>query len=296
MGQSLSKFSLYLGLARPRTLTSGLAPVVVAIAYAYNQGRELPWGVVLLLMLVAISAQIASNITNDLLDYRRGADTQDRQGPLRPLSRGLISEREVLIALVISISVVVGAGLWVVSLSSWYLVVVGLLVILGLLAYSGGPYPLAYRGLGEVAVLVFFGWIPVVTSYYVLTGTIWDSTIWHLATSVGLASVNILIVNNYRDYTEDKSVGKRTIFVLLGRDLAHPLYLSCLLLSALLLYPILSAWGIWFLLIYWGLGLRAYKGLRTLQGTALNSVLGSTARNVFVLALTISILLFVQSF
>lgn len=290
-----SKLALYLGLSRPRTLVSSLAPVLVATVYAWSRGYELAWGIVLLLILVAVSAQIASNVANDLLDYRKGADTAHRQGPLRPLSRGLLREREVIVVLIISIAILLASGLGVAWLTSWHLVVVGLLVVLALLAYSGGPYPLAYNGLGEVAVLVFFGWVPVITSYYVLTGIVWDSILWHLATSIGLASINILVVNNYRDYSEDKSVGKRTILVRLGRDFAHPLYLACLLLSGLLLYPLLNEWGFWLLLIYLGMGLRAYKGLRTLSGAELNRILSATARNVFVLVLTILTLILMQT-
>ena len=90
---------------------------------------------------------------------------------------------------------------------------IGGFISIGIFAYSGGPYPLSYHGLGDVAVLVFFGWIPTLTSFYILRGTVSDSTIWHLATAIGLASVNILVVNNYRDVEEDRKAGKQTLIV-----------------------------------------------------------------------------------
>lgn len=288
-----SRLSLWLGLTRPRTLLSALSSVMVCVAYALSLG-EVSWPRVLLLALIAISAQIASNIANDLIDYRKGADTEARQGPMRPLSRGLLTEREVLVALSLSLVVLVASGIALIASTTWWLSVVGLSVVVGLFAYSGGPYPLAYHGLGDVAVLVFFGWVPVVAGFYVLTGEVWDATLWHLATSIGLASVNILVVNNYRDYDEDRQVGKRTLIVRLGRDFAPRLYLACGMLSLLLLYPIYSAWGMLLLLPYGGMMLRAYRSLQTRQGAELNATLGATARNVFFLALLISLMLWLR--
>lgn len=290
-----SKLSLWLGLTRPKTLPSALASIIVAVSYAYGLiGEEISWGLVAMLGLIAISAQIGSNIANDLIDHRKGADTLERTGPMRPLTHGYISEREVVVGLVICLGVLLASGLVVMVLTSWWLAVVGLAIVLGLLAYSGGPFPLSYNSLGEVAVLVFFGWVPVVTSVYVLTGTLWDSTLWHLATSIGLASVNILIVNNYRDYEEDRKAGKRTLIVRLGRDFAPRLYLSCVLLSCLLLYPIYSSLGIFVLLIYGGSALRTYKELTTREGSALNHTLARTAQNAALLAIAIAVMLWLK--
>ena len=202
-----SKLSLWIGLTRPKTLFSGLSSVV------------------------AVAAQIASNIANDLIDHRKGADTDERKGPLRPLSRGLISEREVRIALYLSLAVLLTSGLWLIALSSWWLLLVGLAVVLGVFAYSGGPYPLSYHGWGDAAVLVFFDWVPTVTSFYILRGYVLDQTLWQLATAIGLSSVNILVVNNYRDVAEDSKAGKRTLIVRMGQDFAPRLYLTCGLLS-----------------------------------------------------------------
>lgn len=295
MAQAYSRLGLYIGLLRPKTLFSGLSPVLVALAYAFYQGYS-DWSLSALLVLIAVSAQIASNIVNDLIDYRKGADTDERKGPLRPLSKGLVSEREVKVALALSLLVLVLSGVAVMAQTTWWLALVGVAVVCGLWAYSGGPYPLSYRGWGEVAVLVFFGWIPTIVSYYVLTGILYEPTLYLLATSIGLASVNILVVNNYRDVEEDRQVGKRTLIVRLGQDFAPRLYLSCAMLSVLLLYPLYSALGIWCMLCYAALAISAYKSLITSRGEALNKTLALTARNVFFLSLLVIALLTIKSF
>ncbi|KGN85023.1 1,4-dihydroxy-2-naphthoate octaprenyltransferase [Porphyromonas sp. COT-290 OH860] len=288
-----SRPQLWLGLLRPKTLFSGLSSVLVAIGYAYSQSHS-SWLISVLLILLAVSAQIASNIANDLIDYKRGADTEYRTGPLRPLSKGLISLREVRAALAVSLVVLLTCGLSLIAMSSWWLLLVGLAIVLGIFAYSGGPYPLSYNGFGEVAVLIFFGWVPVVTSYYILGGDPLDSTLWHLATAIGLASANILLVNNYRDYAEDSQTGKRTIVVRFGRDFAPRLYMTNGLLAMGLLYPLFSTWSWVLLQIYILSFLQAHRSLQRSEGEALNRTLALTARNVFVLALIILGLLWLR--
>lgn len=290
-----SKLRLWWGLIRPRTLPSALSSVVVAVSYAYSQMGQVSWLLVAGLATIAISAQIASNIANDLIDYRKGGDTEMRTGPVRPLSRGLLSEREVIVALSLSLLVLLLSGAYVICTTSWLLIAVGIAIVIGLFAYSGGPFPLSRKGLGEVAVVVFFGWVPVVTSYWVLGGSILDPALWALATSIGLASANILIVNNYRDYDEDLRVGKRTLIVRLGRDFAPRCYLSFGMVALLLLYPILLNSGVKLLLIlpiaY--LLMRNYRRLGLLKGAELNRVLADTALMVLAIAICIAILLLV---
>ena len=288
-----SKLSLWIGLTRPKTLFSGLSSVLGAIFYAASLGA-IDVLRTLLLLVVAVAAQIASNIANDLIDHRKGADTDERKGPLRPLSRGLISEREVRLALYLSLAVLLTSGLSLIALSSWWLLLVGLAVVLGVFAYSGGPYPLSYHGWGDAAVLVFFGWVPTVTSFYILRGYVLDQTLWQLATAIGLSSVNILVVNNYRDVAEDSKAGKRTLIVRMGQDFAPRLYLTCGLLSMGLLYPIYSFWGMLLLLPYVLLFSQTHRALQTSRGAELNGVLARTARNVFLLALLIGAMLWLK--
>lgn len=292
--KTLSRAQLWLGLTRPRTLLSGLSSVLVAIFYAASLGPIDPLRTTLLL-IVAISAQIGSNIANDLIDFKKGADTDERTGPLRPLSKGLLTEGQVRRALYFSLAILLVSGIALVALSSWWLLLVGVAVALGIFAYSGGPYPLSYHGLGDVAVLVFFGWVPVVTSFFILRGTIYDPVVWHLATAIGLASVNILIVNNYRDVDEDRKAGKRTLIVRMGRDFAPRFYLTCGLLSMGLLYPIYSFWGMLLMLPYVIAFSMTLRQLQESEGSALNKTLGATARNVFFLALLIGAMLLLKS-
>lgn len=294
MNQQYSKPQLWLGLLRPKTLFSSLSAVMVAVVYASTQ-VDVNWLLASLLALLAVSAQISSNIANDLIDYRKGADTEERKGPLRPLSKGLISTKEVYCALGISLSILVVSGLLLLSMSSWWLGLVGLAVLAGIFAYSGGPYPLSYNGLGDVAVLIFFGLVPVVVSGYILGLNPWDTTLWHLGASIGLASVNILVVNNYRDYEEDKATGKRTLIVRFGKDFAPRLYMTCGLLSVGLLYPIYSPWGWLLIIVYILLFSRAYQSMQRSTGSQLNGTLALTARNVFLLALVIAGLLLLRS-
>ena len=289
-----SKLSLYMGLLRPKTLLSGLSSVIVPVAYAYAQDKITSWAIVACLVSVAVLAQIASNIANDLIDFYKGVDTDERKGPLRPLSQGLLSEKEVRVALYLNIVALLFVAGVLLSLSSWYLIIVGILVLIGIFAYSGGPYPLSHHALGELSVLIFFGWIPVIVSYYILTGEWHNPTIYCLATSIGLSSVNILVVNNYRDYKEDAQAGKQTLIVRMGRDFAPKLYLSCALLSILVLFPVYSRWAMWLILAYGYFVLNAYRNLVSSEGTSLNKTLGLTARNVFFLAILIVLFIFLR--
>lgn len=288
---SKTKRALYLGLLRPKTLFSGVSAVLVAIFYAYSQLGRVDLLKAALLLLVAMLAQMASNVANDLIDYENGLDTAERTGPLRPLVGGLLKKAEVKKVLWINLGLLIGASLYLLLSSPWWLMLVAVLVLIGIFAYSGGPYPLSHHGLGEVAVVLFFGLIPTVTSYCVLGGALEDAAIWHLGASIGLASANILLVNNYRDYPEDAKMGKRTIVVRLGRDVAPKLYLTLGLLSLGLLYPIYSFWGMLSMLPYVMLFSSTQRQLELREGAALNATLASTSRNVFLLALLIGLML-----
>lgn len=290
-----SKLSIYVGLLRPTTLLSGLSSVMVAVFYALYVGSGLSWYKVALLVGIAVLAQIASNVVNDLIDYKKGGDTEVRKGPLRPLSKGLISQRAVQWVLAIVLALLLMVAALLISSSSAWLWVIGAAVLLGLYAYSGGPFPLSRNGLGEVSVLVFFGWVPTLTSFYILGGDYWDSNIWLLATSIGLASANILLVNNYRDYEEDKACDKRTLCVRFGRDFAPVLYLSLGLLSIGLLAPMYSALGSLLIIPYLLSFVRAYRSLKTFEGAKLNTTLKYTAQNVVYLALTIGLMLLLKN-
>ncbi len=286
----MNKTKLYIGLLRPKTLLSGLASVIVPIAYAYSIKGTVSIVYSILLILIALSAQISSNIANDLWDFKKGGDTSDRKGPLRPLSQGLLSVKEVQIALALSFGALLLFGISLSLLVNPYLLLVGLAVALGLFAYSAGPFPLSRNGLGEVAVFIFFGLVPVVVGAYVLgIDVLNDKHIWLLGASLGFASCNILLVNNYRDYDEDKAGGKRTLTVLLGKEVSKYLYLLFILLSISSLYFLLPPLIAVFIFAY--LYHYSYHSLKASEGKELNNTLALTARNVFLLALIICIAL-----
>ena len=179
--------------------------------------------------------------------------------------------------------------------AGWELIPVGLAIALCVLAYSAGPFPLAYRGLGDICVLLFYGIIPVCFTYYVQTLTFsWLTLI--LSIAVGLLSVNILIVNNYRDYRQDKAAGKRTTIVLFGRRFGRIVYLINGFIALLLICPLLIQAGLWMqclFALYFALFIATWQQLKRNEGRALNRVLGQTARNVFLFAILMVVFLYI---
>lgn len=284
--------SIFLSLTRPKTLFSALSSVLVAIFYSlYSTDGNIDIVNAILLLVIGSSAQICSNIANDIIDFEKGGDTEERTGPTRPLSKGLISKSKVWrILSVFMIILLVAALLLILRTSLYRLIIVGIFIILGIFMYSGGPFPLSRNALGEVAVLVFFGLVPTITSFFVLTKTI-DMTIINLSIAIGLSSCNILLVNNYRDYEEDKKTGKKTILVKFGKELGLKLYMTFGLLSIFFTYNILSFWGNILSLLYLILIIRTYRKMSVMQGSQLNIILGKTAMNTFVLSILIGVLL-----
>lgn len=284
--------SIFLSLTRPKTLFSALSSVLVAIFYSlYSTDGNIDIVNAILLLVIGSSAQICSNIANDIIDFEKGGDTEERTGPTRPLSKGLTTKSQVWrILAVFMIILLVAALLLILRTSLYRLIIVGIFIILGIFMYSGGPFPLSRNALGEVAVLVFFGLVPTITSFFVLTKTI-DMTIVNLSIAIGLSSCNILLVNNYRDYEEDKKTGKKTILVKFGKELGLKLYMTFGLLSIFFTYNILSFWGNILSLLYLILIIRTYRKMSVMQGSQLNIILGKTAMNTFVLSILIGVLL-----
>ena len=281
-----------LHLVRPHTLPASLAPVVTALALAALDGFFCPTTAILT-VLVGVLAQIVSNIANDLFDFKKGADGKDRKGFERPLSLGKISYREVKCLLIVSIVATSLTGIALILLTSPWLSIVGALVILGAIAYTGGPFPFAYHGLGEVMVFLFYGLVAGGGTYYIQCGTLsWEAIA--LASAMGLASCNILVVNNYRDVAEDALSGKRTLFVRFGKSLAPKLYLANVLLSVLLLFPFYSIIGMLSSGIYLAQMMHLQRTMLHTEGAQLNKVLVRTAQGVVLFALNALIVIFVH--
>jgi 1,4-dihydroxy-2-naphthoate octaprenyltransferase len=223
MSRPTSALSCWLLAARPRTLPAAIAPVALgsALAARLHLFQPLPAA---LCAVFALLAQIGANFANDYFDFRRGADAPGRLGPTRAVATGLISPAAMLRAtfLVLALAAVAGCGL--IAYGGWILIILGVASILTALAYTGGPFPLAYHGLGEVSALTFFGLVAVLGTYYVQAGGPLTGEAWLTATACGLLAANILLVNNVRDLATDARAGKRTLIVRFGRGFAQRLY------------------------------------------------------------------------
>ena len=236
--------------------------------------------------------QIGTNLSNDYSDARRGADTEERLGPVRVTAGGLMPPRHVLVGTYVAFGVAVAAGLYLAAVAGWELLVVGVASILAGVLYTGGPRPYGYEGLGELFVFVFFGIVAVVGSYYVQTEELrWEA--FALAVPVGLLSSAILVVNNVRDIDTDRRAGKRTLAVKLGRERARQLFMAMIVLSfaapfATFAFGGLTAW----LLVTLAAVPLAVPLVRTVSsrsdGPALNAALAGTGRLLAVFSLLLS--------
>ena len=208
--------------ARPRTLPAAIAPVLVGTALAGSEGQFRPLAFCAALV-GSIFIQIGTNLSNDYSDARRGADTEERLGPVRVTAGGLAPPRKVLVATWLAFAIAVAAGAYLIALVGWELLAVGAASILAGVLYTGGPRPYGYEGLGELFVFGFFGVVAVTGSYYVQTEEL-SWLVLGLSVPVGLLAAAILVVNNIRDLDTDRRAGKRTLAVRLGRDRARRLF------------------------------------------------------------------------
>ena len=280
---------LWLLAARPRTLPAAVAPVLVGTSLAATQDdfSVLPFVAAL---VGSVFIQIGTNLSNDYSDARRGADTEERLGPVRVTAGGLMPPKRVLVGTYVAFGVAVVAGLYLASVAGWELLVVGVASILAGVLYTGGPRPYGYEGLGELFVFVFFGVVAVVGSYYVQAEELrWEA--YALAVPVGLLASAILVVNNVRDIDTDRRAGKRTLAVKLGRERARRLFAAMVVGSFLvppLLVPALSPW---LLLTLAALPLVPPL-VRTVSthtdGPALNGALAGTGRLLAIFSLLLS--------
>jgi 1,4-dihydroxy-2-naphthoate octaprenyltransferase len=231
---------IWLTAARVRTLPAAVAPVLVGTALAGYHHVFHPLRFIAAL-IGAIFIQVGTNLSNDYSDARRGADTEDRLGPVRVTAGGLVPPRQVLIATYVSFGVAVLAGAYLIAVAGWELLLVGAASILAGVLYTGGPKPYGYEGLGELFVFLFFGIVAVAGSFFVQVEHLeWEA--FALAVPVGLLASAILVVNNIRDIDTDRRAGKRTLAVRLGRDRARTLY-AVIVYLAFVLVPVTWLFG-----------------------------------------------------
>ncbi|MCM1093278.1 MAG: 1,4-dihydroxy-2-naphthoate octaprenyltransferase [Lachnospiraceae bacterium] len=274
---------------RLRTLPVSLAGVAMGVAFCVLDGvfELLP---ALLCAAFAVLAQISSNFANEYYDYRAGLDKAGRVGPRRGVAEGDISPEAMRNATFITLGIACMVGLSLIYWGGWWLMFAGIVIAAGAMAYSAGPYPLSRHGLGEVAVVVFFGIVPVNLTYYVQSG-VFDIPVLLASVAVGLMTANLLIVNNYRDREEDESVGKRTLAVIYGGRFVSTLYLlNGLAAIALMSGSLAHVQGI--AIGYIVIHLVLWKFLERHKGSALNPLLGMTAMLVFLYSLSFLIYAF----
>lgn len=273
---------------RPATLPAAVGPVAVGLGVGIAEGAFRPV-VAVACLAVALLLQVAANLSNDLFDHRSGADSTDRLGPPRAAAGGLLSERQLAIGTLVALALAAGFGLVLVVVGGPVLVVLGALALVAAVAYTGGPFPYGYRGLGEVAVFCFFGVVAVAGTAYLQTGS-WSALGFAASIPVGLLVTAILVVNNLRDIGPDTRADKRTLAVLLGSRFAQLEYLVMLLVAYAIPVVLLlvGAASLTVLLPLLGLPL-AIPLVRTVFAVGdprrLNPVLRGTARLQLVFAL-----------
>ena len=212
----MSRASAWMQAARPKTLTAAAAPVFVGAGLAESHGAFafLP---VVAAFAGALFIQLGTNFANDYYDFVRGADTENRVGPVRVTQAGLIPPTHVWRGMVAVLAAAASVGVYLVVVGGWPIVWIGLASLLCAVAYTGGPYPLAYHGLGDPFVFVFFGLIAVGGTYWVQV-LAFPGDVLLAGVGIGALSTAILVANNLRDLETDTSAGKRTLAVRLGRD------------------------------------------------------------------------------
>lgn len=285
---------------RPRTLPVSVAGVISGVACAAYFSHIL-WSQALLCLLFALLAQVASNFANEYFDFKAGLDKKGREGFRRGVTEGDISPRAMLCATLgcLGLCGLLGLAMLLIS-GQWWLIVPGVLIAVFALAYSTGPWPLSHHGLGDVAVIVFFGLVPVVLTAYLCAGAQWTALSLSLPTGIGigLLAANVLIVNNYRDMEDDRAGGKHTTVVIFGRKVMSTIYLLDGIVALLVMWPvwrdtILYSWII--IILYLAIHRAIWLQLRRLQGHALNPLLGLTAMNLLMFALFTSAALFMSA-
>lgn len=288
------KIKPWIEAMRLRTLPVSIAGVVTggSVAIANHGFKPIPF---LICLIFAVLAQIVSNFANEYFDFKNGLDKKGREGFRRGVTEGDISPKAMRNATFGLLVVACAIGCSLIYYGGWILVPVGLFIAIGALAYSAGPFPLSHHGLGDIAVFLFYGIIPVFFTAYV---QIPNFHIWPLAlilgSMIGLMGINVLMVNNYRDYEDDRTAGKRTSAVILGRNTISTLYLiNGFVATALMVIGTASfASFVWQAgaLVYANQHFLVWNQMRQSEGKELNAILGKTAMMMFIISLWILLL------
>jgi 1,4-dihydroxy-2-naphthoate octaprenyltransferase len=282
--------------ARPRTLTTSIAPVAVGTACAHADGG-VAVAAAIAALFGAFAIQIGTNFANDVFDARRGADGPDRRGPPRAVSSGWISARAMFSAMLAAFAVATGCGVYLVAVAGWPVVAIGVASVLSGVAYTGGPYPLAYHGLGDVFVLAFFGIVATCGTAFVQRGHV-PGLALIAALPIGALATAVLVVNNLRDRDGDARVGKRTLAVVLGRRGALLEYAALIASAYAILVALVAQRGPWLALpaITLPLGLVQLRALAAaVEGPSFNRCLAATAQLVLAYGLSLALAIVLSS-
>jgi 1,4-dihydroxy-2-naphthoate octaprenyltransferase len=253
---------------------------LVGAAVAFYDGA-FKFGPALAALLAALLLQVGANLANDVFDYHKGADTKERLGPPRVTQMGWLTPRQVLAGMWITFGLAALPGVYLALVGGWPIVAIGLLSIVSAIAYTGGPFPLGYNGLGDVFVFVFFGLAAVCGTYYVQAATV-SALALGAAVPMGLLTVAILVVNNVRDVDTDRAAGKKTLAVRLGARAARIEYVVLLVVAYLipLVMALIGIGPMWMLLTWLSipLAVRWARLVWTQPGRILNQALAGTGQ------------------
>ncbi len=276
---------------RSRTLSLAISPVLVGTALAWSDGIALHWPALLAAMACALLIQIGTNLHNDVVDFERGNDRPDRIGPLRVTAAGWVSPRTMHRATASTFGLAALLGLYLVTLGGWVILLAGVASLLAGWAYSGGSRPVSHTPLGEAFVLVFFGWVAVLGSFWLQSGQM-SLDAWLCGTVLGLPAAAVLLVNNYRDLKDDLRSGRQTLVALAGRPRARVLYATMMLtpFAVVLVLAGRGHLGTLLALLVLPYGIQLTRRMRhNTSEPSMNVLLAATARTSLFLGLLLSI-------
>lgn len=291
----MKQMKIWIEAMRLRTLPVSISGILMAIGITAWQGR-FNWEPAVLCLVFALLAQIASNFANEYYDYKKGTDKKGRVGPRRGVTEGDIKPATLRNVTFLTLAVACAVGCGLIPFGGWKIIPVGVLIAIFVLAYSTGPYPLSYHGLGELTVFIFYGIVPVIASYYVIADQSIDALAVLASMTIGFMGVNVLLVNNYRDMEDDKDAGKNTAVVIFGRQMAAMAYLINGFMAIGMLTPlwlivyfgdklIMPKWSFIAPVIYLIFHVVIWSMLNHRRGSKLNPLLGLTAINMLIFSI-----------
>lgn len=295
--KELTAWQIWYLAIRPKTLPAAAGPVAIGIGLALGDG-VFRFGPALAALLAALLLQIGSNLANDVFDYQKGTDTQDRKGPLRVTQAGLLSPRQVMMGMIIVFVLAAIIGLYLISVGGLPILVVGVLAIISAIIYTAGPFPLGYNGIADIFVFAFFGPVALCGTYYLQSGIITPAA-WWASIPPGLLVTAILVVNNLRDIETDRQAGKKTLAVRFGIKFTQIQYVLLVglpyVLSVIIGVSGNAPYSVFIVWLSLPLAMQRIRDIYTKQGTPLNTTLAGTAKLQLVYSLLFAAGYFVGS-